>query len=58
LAHLSRFREVAKINPNTVVRFENGRNTPNPVTLAAIRQAFEAAGIDFTENGGIVPPKK
>jgi hypothetical protein len=28
------------------------------VTLAAIRRALEAAVIDFTDNGGILSPKK
>jgi transcriptional regulator with XRE-family HTH domain len=41
--------EAAAISTNTVARFENGRNTPNPVTLKAMRQAFEAAGLMFID---------
>ena len=48
----------AKVAPNTVVRFENGIGTSNAPTLAMIRQAFEAAGVRFSDDGGIVPPKK
>ncbi len=50
--------ERARVSANTVVRFENERHEANEVTLHAIRQAFEAAGMRFTEDGGIVPPKK
>jgi transcriptional regulator with XRE-family HTH domain len=48
----------AGVSANTVVRFENGRVIPNPATLKVLRQAFEAAGILFQDDGGIVPPKK
>ena len=35
----------------TVTRFENERAKPIPATLRAITQAFEAAGVRFTEGG-------
>jgi transcriptional regulator with XRE-family HTH domain len=38
----------AKIAPNTVARFENGKSEPNTSTLTMMRQAFETAGIEFT----------
>ena len=41
--------KAADIAANTVFRFENGRNDPNPVTLKAMRQAFEAAGLVFID---------
>lgn len=39
----------ADISTNTVARFEKGRNEPNPVTLKAIKAAFEAAGMLFID---------
>jgi transcriptional regulator with XRE-family HTH domain len=37
----------------TIADFEVGRRTPQPRTLAAIRTALEAAGVEFIdENGG------
>ena len=50
--------KAASISTNTVARFEGGRNEPNPVTLKAIKQAFEEAGVRFTQGGGVEPPKK
>jgi transcriptional regulator with XRE-family HTH domain len=42
----------AKLSPDTIARLERGE-TLYPRTLAAIRGAFEAAGVEFiTENGG------
>ena len=43
-------RELAKaagVSANTIARFESGKKA-NPATLKVIRQAFEAAGIEFT----------
>lgn len=43
--------EVAKradISPDTIVRWENGRNTPRESTRDAIRQVYEDAGIEFS----------
>jgi transcriptional regulator with XRE-family HTH domain len=48
--------KAADIAANTVFRFENGRNEPNTLTLKAMRQAFEAAGlifIDADETAGV-----
>jgi transcriptional regulator with XRE-family HTH domain len=50
--------ERAGVSANTINRFENGRNTPIPATLRAIRLAFEAAGVRFTENGVELPKKE
>ena len=47
----------ASIGVNTVARFESGKPA-NASTLLLIKQAFEAAGVRFTDDGGIVPPKK
>jgi transcriptional regulator with XRE-family HTH domain len=41
----------AGVNRMTVSRFEIEQGTPIPVTLAAIRQAFEQAGIEFIPSG-------
>ena len=42
----------AGVTPETVVRLEKGENL-RPRTLAAIRTALEAAGVEFIpENGG------
>jgi transcriptional regulator with XRE-family HTH domain len=53
-------RELAKrahLGVATVVRFEGGAKS-NASTIALIKQAFEAAGVKFQDDGGIVPPKK
>ena len=45
--------KAAKISPTTVNQFERGYTATNNSTLAAIRRAFEDAGIIFIdENGG------
>jgi transcriptional regulator with XRE-family HTH domain len=46
----------ASISANTVVRFENEKHEANASTVLVIRQAFEAAGIVFTDDGGVLPP--
>lgn len=44
--------EAAGVSPDTVVRFEKGEAL-QPRTVAAIREALEAAGVVFIpENGG------
>jgi DNA-binding XRE family transcriptional regulator len=48
----------AHISANTVVRFENEQHEPNATTVIVIKQAFEAAGVRFTETGGVEPPRK
>ena len=40
----------AHISHVTVVRFENEKHEPNDTTVRTIRQAFEAAGIEFTND--------
>ena len=43
---------IANVSPDTVARLERGERLRDP-TVAAIREAFEAAGIEFIpENGG------
>lgn len=43
----------ANVGISTVNRFETGQVAPIPATLAAIRTALEAAGVEFIpENGG------
>jgi transcriptional regulator with XRE-family HTH domain len=52
-------RDLAKfahVGANTVARFEGGKPA-NPSTLTLIKQAFEAAGVRFTDTGGVEPPK-
>ena len=39
----------ARINSNTVVRFENEKHDANEVTVLAIKVAFEAAGLVFID---------
>jgi transcriptional regulator with XRE-family HTH domain len=48
--------ERAHISANTVVRFENEKHAANASTLHVLKQAFEAAGVRFTDDGGVVPP--
>lgn len=41
------------VAPMTISRFENEQGQPIAATLAAIRAALEAAGVEFiAENGG------
>ena len=52
-------RDLAKhshVGATTIARFEGGK-AANPSTLALLKQALEAAGVRFTDDGGIVPPK-
>lgn len=43
----------AQVSGATIVDFETGKRTPHPRTLAALRAALEAAGVEFiAENGG------
>ena len=41
----------AKVNRRTVARFEGEAGTPNESTVFLIRQAFEAAGVEFLPDG-------
>jgi len=40
----------ARVAPNTIVRIESGRKV-SPGSLAAVRGALEASGIEFLERG-------
>jgi transcriptional regulator with XRE-family HTH domain len=42
----------AHISKVTLSDFEIGKRSPHPRTLAAIRSALEAAGVEFIANGG------
>jgi DNA-binding XRE family transcriptional regulator len=43
----------AGVNRTTLIDFEKGERTPQSRTVAAIRAALEAAGVEFiAENGG------
>ncbi|MBF0561102.1 MAG: helix-turn-helix transcriptional regulator [Alphaproteobacteria bacterium] len=45
--------ERANVAPNTISRFEAGKTVPIPATLAVLKNALEAAGVEFiAENGG------
>ena len=45
--------QAAKVARKTIADFEGGVRAPMPATLAAIRAALEAAGVEFiSENGG------
>lgn len=41
----------AKVSPNTISRLERGEDL-KPATIAAIRTALEAAGVEFIEENG------
>ncbi|OSP53847.1 transcriptional regulator [Pseudoruegeria sp. SK021] len=42
----------AKVSPNTIARLERGEDL-KPATVETIREALEAAGVEFiAENGG------
>jgi len=48
-----RLAEEAKVSRPTLVSFESGLRVAHPNNLRAIREAFEAAGVEFiAENGG------
>jgi len=50
----------AGISRRTILRFENGRRDIQPDLIAALRRAFEAAGVRFldvgADAGAVVPP--
>ena len=57
--NMKELAEKSGVSAGTIDRFENGRATrPIPANLRSLLQAFEAAGVKFTEDGGVVPPKK
>lgn len=41
----------ANLSQSTIRDFEKGRRVPTVNNLAAIRRAFEEAGVEFIENG-------
>lgn len=47
--------KAARISPTTVNQFERGYTATNHSTLAAIRRAFEDAGIIFIDGNGEGP---
>ena len=56
--NMKKLAEASGVSANTIDRFENGRAAPIPANLKLLRQAFEAAGVRFTEDGGVFPPAK
>lgn len=46
--------EMSGVSHDTVVRFEGGQEL-KPRTVAAIRQALEAAGVQFIDQNGMGP---
>lgn len=42
----------ASVAPATLFDFERGRRQPHARTVAAIRSALEAAGVEFIEENG------
>ena len=49
--------EAAQVGRSTIIRFEKGSDVL-PAMRAAIRAAFERAGVRFGEDGGVIPPKE
>ena len=49
-AHLA---EAAQVGVVTVRQFEGENSEPRRATLAAMRRAFEAAGIEFIDDCGV-----
>lgn len=47
--------ERSYLGGSTIRDFEKGRRVPTHNNLVAIRRALEAAGMRFTEDGGVVP---
>ena len=43
----------ARVGTTTVSRFEAGQGTPIPSTVAAMRRAFEEAGVEFKPDGSV-----
>lgn len=43
----------SNLSESTIRDFEKGRRVPSPNNLAAIRSAFEAAGIEFINGTGV-----
>lgn len=43
--------EASGVTKSTIANFEISKSNPNPRTIAALRSALEAAGIEFLESG-------
>ena len=54
---VERAADAAGLSYRTILRFENDQRDIQPDKIAALRNAFEAAGIRFAE-GGVFPPAK
>ncbi len=43
----------SRVSKRTIAAFETGQTRPVPSTLMAVRQALEAAGIEFRPDGSV-----
>jgi hypothetical protein len=50
--------KAASVSESTVVDFERSRRKISPEKVQAMRIALEAAGVMFTEDGGVKPSKR
>jgi transcriptional regulator with XRE-family HTH domain len=48
---LQRLGALADVAPRSIRRFEQGEGAARPATLAKLRAALEAAGVEFTSGG-------
>ncbi len=46
----------AQVHHITICKFEGAAVRPHQSTLASLRRAIEAAGVQFGENGSLCPP--
>ena len=53
---VERAADAAGVSYRTILRFENDQRDIQPDKVAALRTAFEAAGIRFADEGGVFPP--
>ena len=45
--------KLAGVSPMTVTRFETGKSRGYADTIDRLQRALEAAGVEFTEDGGV-----
>jgi len=45
--------DIASVGQRTIADFESGARTPIRATLAALRRALEAAGVEFLSGSGV-----
>lgn len=45
--------EASGVGRSTITRFERGSHMPHASNLAALRGAFEKAGVHFTDDNGV-----